>query len=76
MVEALSDKLTTADLMKYYEVADFPFNFNFVVHLNPNFSSEELESQILDWLTNVPQGKTANWVVSIDTVLFTKFQNF
>ena len=63
MVEALSDKLTTSDLMNYYEVCDFPFNFNFVVHLNGQTSAEEIENQILDWMTNLPKGKTANWVV-------------
>ena len=63
MVEALSEDLSTEDLMKYTEVCDFAFNFNFVVHLKSPASAEAIEEQILDWLQNLPAGKTANWVV-------------
>ena len=64
MVEALSENLSTSDLMKYYEVSDFPFNFNFVVHLKSDVTAAQIETQILDWMQNLPKGKTANWVVS------------
>jgi len=63
MVEALSEDLSTEDLMKYTEVCDFAFNFNFVVHLKSPASAEAIEEQILDWLQNLPAGKTANWVL-------------
>ena len=63
MVEALSSDFTTADLMKYYKVADFPFNFNFVLHLNENARAQDIEREITDWLKNMPEGKTANWVL-------------
>jgi hypothetical protein len=33
MVEALNPDLTTADMMAFYNCSDFPFNFNFIVHL-------------------------------------------
>ena len=65
MVEALSDSLSITDLMKYYEVCDFAFNFNFVVHLDPqsNNLAADFEQQIENWMANMPNGKTANWVV-------------
>ena len=63
MVEALSADFTTADLMNYYNFADFPFNFNFVLHLGENTMAGDIELEILDWLENMPNGKTANWVL-------------
>lgn len=64
MVEALSADLSIQDLMQYYDVCDFAFNFNFVVHLDSEITNEKVLAQILDWMNNMPQGKTANWVVS------------
>ena len=66
MVEALSENLSTADLMKYYQVCDFPFNFNFVVHLKSPVSAVALKEQIENWMLSMEQtapGSTANWVV-------------
>ena len=55
--------------MQFYNFTDFPFDFNVTVfyklHLNEKASAGEIESEILDWLRNMPDGKTANWVVSI-----------
>lgn len=66
MVEALSADLSTFELMRYYVVSDFPFNFNFVVHLGKDISAEAVKAQVLDWTQNMPKGLTANWVVSPD----------
>jgi hypothetical protein len=43
MVEALNPDLSTQDMMAYYDCADFPFNFNFIVHLN----KEDMTAQAL-----------------------------
>ena len=64
MVEALSADLSTFDLMQYYTVCDFAFNFNFVVHLGKDITAEAVKNQVLDWMNNMPKGETANWVVS------------
>ena len=71
MVEALSDSLSTQELMKYYESCDFAFNFNFVVHLDPKSQSmaSDIEFLIDDWMKNMPAGKTANWVVRFRLII-------
>merc|ERR1719334_555206 len=64
MVEALSEDLTTEDMMSFYECADFAFNFNMIVKLKPeDLSGEIVEDVVADWLVNMPAGKTANWVL-------------
>ena len=63
MVEALSEDLTVDDLMHYYDSCDFAFNFNFIVHLESPLTADGLLQQTNDWLDNMPEGKTANWVV-------------
>ena len=63
MVEALSEDLTVEDQMRYYDSCDFAFNFNFIVHLESPLTAEGLLKQTNDWLDNMPEGKTANWVV-------------
>ena len=63
MVEALSEDLSVADLMRYYDSCDFAFNFNYIVHLFDPLSAGQLLDQTNDWLNNMPEGKTANWVV-------------
>ena len=35
MLEALSEDLTTEDMMSFYACSDFPFNFNLIVNLKP-----------------------------------------
>ena len=63
MVEALSEDLSVSDLMRYYDSCDFAFNFNFIVQLESPLTAEGLLKQTNDWLDNMPEGKTANWVV-------------
>jgi hypothetical protein len=47
MVEALNPDLTTADMMAFYNCSDFPFNFNFIVHLaSDGLTAKALAEQI------------------------------
>ena len=64
MVEALSEDLTTEDMMTFYNCSDFAFNFNMIVKLKPEeLSGESIQDAVADWLDNMPEGKTANWVL-------------
>ena len=64
MVEALSEDLTTEDMMSFYNCSDFPFNFNLIVNLKADqLSGESLHREVGDWLDNIPAGKTPNWVL-------------
>jgi len=64
MLEALSEDLTTQDMMSFYACSDFPFNFNLIVNLKTeDLSGASLHDQVADWLENMPDGKTANWVL-------------
>jgi hypothetical protein len=63
MVEALSADLSVESLMQYYDVCDFAFNFNLIVHLAEPLTAQDVDQQVHDWLDNLPDGKTANWVV-------------
>jgi len=64
MVEALSEDLTTEDMMSFYECSDFAFNFNLIVKLkSDNLTGDNIRDAVADWLDNMPEGKTANWVL-------------
>lgn len=54
--------------MKYYgsngkQGAQIPFNFLLVSH-NKDSRATDIVQSINEWLTNMPEGQTANWVVS------------
>ncbi len=55
--------LTIEETMEYYKCGDFPFNFNFV-NLDEAPTAKEVVDWILVWLNNMPDGGTADWVVS------------
>ena len=64
MLEALSEDLTTDDMMSFYSCSDFPFNFNLIVNLKPeDLNGASVHKEVSDWLDNMPEGKTANWVL-------------
>ena len=64
MVEALSEDLTTENMMTFYNCSDFAFNFNMIVKLKPDeLSGDTIKAAVADWLDNMPEGKTANWVL-------------
>ncbi|XP_017464729.1 PREDICTED: maltase 2 isoform X2 [Rhagoletis zephyria] len=66
MTEAYADLKT---LMDYYETEDgkqgahFPFNFNFITDLNEQSDARDFVFNIQKWLTYMPRGHTANWVM-------------
>ena len=62
MVEAYTNEELT---MKYYDFgAHFPFNFNFITGVNENSTASDFKNVIDRWMSNMPEGATANWVVS------------
>ncbi|XP_050320995.1 maltase 2-like [Bactrocera neohumeralis] len=66
MTEAYADLKT---LMDYYETKDgkrganFPFNFNFITDLDEHSDARDYVFNIQKWLTYMPRGNTANWVM-------------
>ena len=46
MLEALSEDLTTDDMMSFYACSDFPFNFNLIVNLKPEELSGKYKSKL------------------------------
>ncbi|XP_037977062.2 maltase A1 [Plutella xylostella] len=54
--------------MQYYGYggrlgAHFPFNFGFITDLTRGFSAPDLVYCVLKWLTYMPRGAVANWVL-------------
>lgn len=59
-----------SEVMKYYgngtrEGAQIPFNFLIIGGLTNNSNAHNYEDTINTWLSNMPKGRTANWVVSL-----------
>lgn len=58
------------DTMRYYKdtdgepIAHFPFNFLLIEKLNEHSNAYQFKNEIDVWLTKMPEGATANWVVS------------
>ncbi|XP_017066235.1 maltase A3 [Drosophila eugracilis] len=55
-------------VMKYYgnattEGAQLPFNFLLISDLSNSSNAHDYEGTILNWLQNMPKGRTANWVL-------------
>lgn len=62
MIEAYTDTPLT---MKYYEYgAHFPFNFWLINGVNEHSSAADFKSVVDRWMSEMPEGATANWVVS------------
>ncbi|XP_063990420.1 alpha-glucosidase-like [Diachasmimorpha longicaudata] len=61
ILEAYTDINLT---MKYYESGgSFPFNFGFIQRLNANSSPADVKVVIDEWMTRMPEGHIANWVI-------------
>jgi len=45
--------------------AHMPFNFGLIDRLNDHSNASKFNYVINNWLNNMPEGKCANWVVSI-----------
>lgn len=57
--------------MKYYESDDgtrkgshMPFNFLMISDLNKYSKAQDFVAIINEWMSHMPTGETANWVVS------------
>ncbi|XP_076227420.1 alpha-glucosidase-like isoform X2 [Nomia melanderi] len=49
--------------MKYYHYgASFPFNFEMIANLNNQSTAADFKNMIDTWMSNMPEGATANWV--------------
>lgn len=63
MIEAYT---TIPMTMKYYEYgASYPFNFGMITDVNNQSTAADFKNFIDTWMNNMPQGATANWVVSL-----------
>ncbi|KAF2889474.1 hypothetical protein ILUMI_16699, partial [Ignelater luminosus] len=65
MAEAYTDIDNT---MRYYgdetrDGAHFPFNFLFITELNKTSTAEDIVAVVNKWLSKMPEGRTANWVL-------------
>lgn len=60
---------STYDTMRYYrdpndgrEGAHMPFNFQLIFNFYADAKAENIKNGIFEWLDNMPEGKTADWV--------------
>lgn len=59
---------STSDTMRYYRDADgrrgahMPFNFQLIFNFFPDAKAENVKNGIFEWLDNMPEGETADWV--------------
>ena len=64
----LESYLTAEEQVPFYDCSDFPFNFAFIEMYAP-ITASKVAKDLNDWLNFLPEGKTANWVVSIIIVM-------
>uniref|UniRef100_T1PFH0 alpha-glucosidase n=1 Tax=Musca domestica TaxID=7370 RepID=T1PFH0_MUSDO len=43
--------------------AELPFNFNLITEVDTGFTAGDVQKAVDDWLTKMPAGGTANWVI-------------
>ncbi|XP_046471324.1 alpha-glucosidase-like [Neodiprion pinetum] len=62
MMEAYTN---TSQTMKFYDYgANFPFNFGFISNVDGSSTPTEIKELAIDeWLDNVPDNGTSNWVI-------------
>jgi len=63
--------------MEYYggdkhPLSDFPFNFYLTTNIGIESSAHDIRNTIEQWMSNLPDSKWANWVVSF---CISKFRN-
>merc|ERR1711935_876512 len=61
-ISMLEVYLSPEDILPYYEVGDFPFNFQLPFY-DENASADEILERITNTLDSLPDGKHANWVL-------------
>ena len=62
-ISMLEVYLSPEDFASYYEVSDFPFNFELIFY-NFDVTADIVLEKITNTLEYLPDGKKANWVVS------------
>ncbi|KAJ8680494.1 hypothetical protein QAD02_016281, partial [Eretmocerus hayati] len=61
MIEVYANLTKTMD---YYKAgASYPFNFGFITSVSANSTAEQFKLVVDNWMENMPEGATANWVV-------------
>ncbi|XP_061399006.1 maltase A1-like [Musca vetustissima] len=45
------------------EGAELPFNFNLITEVDTGFTAQDIYKAVDDWLSQMPAGRTANWVI-------------
>lgn len=74
MIEAYANISMT---MKYYRYgAHYPFNFGLITNVGKDSKSADFKNLIDTWMTNMPDGAIANWVVSFEPIQSTHFWRF
>ena len=63
-ISMLEVYLSPEDILPYYDVGDFPFNFELLFY-EKDPTADDVLNRITSTLDNVPEGKHVNWVVSI-----------
>ena len=63
-ISMLEVYLSPEDILPYYDVGDFPFNFELLFY-ERDPTADDVLNRITSTLDNLPEGKHANWVVSI-----------
>lgn len=51
-------------------LADFPFNFYLTANIGRESSADDIKNTIELWMSNLPETKWANWVVSFSKTNF------
>jgi hypothetical protein len=73
MIEAYG---SADQVMGYYGTANksgghFPFNFRLITDITNTSTAENFSQNITEYLAFMTDGRTPNWVVSVDTALST-----
>ena len=61
-VDMVEVYLPNSEAAEYYQCSDFPFNFQFIFY-DEAINADAIKTKIEDWLSNLPEGAKANWVV-------------
>ncbi len=61
-VDMLEAYISKEELLEYYKFSDYPFNFGMIFY--EEATADRIYDAINDQISQLPEGKTANWVVS------------
>ena len=63
----LEADISPVEQSELYDISDYPFNFGFIKLPRP-IAANDVKNLIDEWVSLVPQGSYANWVVR--TILY------